>query len=310
MLSRWVVLLSLSFLLPTELCAGQAAGTQTAPFQYGVSVELVDLFASVHDSRGRLVNKLNRNDFLIYDNGVIQPITEFSREYSPLSVLILLDTSGSMAGAKIENARKSLVQFLKHLNRGDEAMLITFRSKPRIIEGFTQDLAGIRRDLARAEGTGSTALYDAIIMALDQIGNAHNRRRALLLISDGINTYGKAQLKDSVETLRKRGVELFAIGIGSDLPEDVRETEATKIILDRLTGSAGGESFVVSDSKDLPRICEAISEQMHNQYTLGYAPPTPRENGWRRIRVETRIPGLTVVASKTGYYPSTPRIPD
>lgn len=154
------------------------------------------------------------------------------------------------------------------------------------------------------EGNGSTALYDAIIMALDQVGNAHNRRRALLLISDGINTYGKAQLKDTIEILKRRGVEVFAIGMESDLPEDARDKVITRTILDQLTGSAGGESFLVSDSKDLPRVCHRISEQMHNQYSLGYRPPKSMNSSWRNIRIETRIPGLAVVASKTGYYPS------
>jgi len=277
---------------------------QTPPFRYGVKVELVDFFASVHDSKGKLVTKLRRDDFVIYDNDVPQAITEFSRQYYPLSVLILLDTSSSMAGKKLENARKSLAQFLRRLNAGDEAMLMTFQSRPRIVEAFTQDLDRIRRDLRRMEGNGSTALYDAIIVALDHVGNAHNRRKTLLLISDGINTYGNAQLKETMETLKRRGVEIFAIGMESNLPEDARDKIITRTILDQLTGSAGGESFLVSDSEDLPRVCHTISEQMHNQYALGYRPPKSMNTGWRKIRVETRMPGLTVVASKTGYYPS------
>ncbi len=281
-----------------------SAARQISPFHYRVKVELVDLFASVHDSRGRLMTKLRRDDFVIYDNGSPQRITEFSTKYYPLSVLLLLDTSSSMAGQKLENARRSLAQFLKRLNPGDEAMLVTFQSKPRIVEGFTQHLEYIRRDLWRTEGYGSTALYDAILMALDQVEQAHNRRKALLLISDGINTYGRSQLKDTLEILRRRGVELFTIGMGTDLPEDARERAATRSIMNQLTESAGGESYVVSDSKDLPKICRTISEHMHNQYNLGYYPPESKGTGWRMIRVETRIPGLRVVASKTGYYPS------
>jgi Ca-activated chloride channel family protein len=286
-----------------QLSPTQTSG-QLPIFRYGVNVELVDLFASVRDTKGKLITKLRRDDFLVYDNGIPQSISEFSREYCPLSVLILLDTSGSMAGRKLDNARRSLVQFLKRLNSGDEAMLIAFQARARIVESFTQDLDRMRRDLRRMEGTGSTALYDAILLALDQVNNAHNRRKTLLLISDGINTYGRTQLKDTIETLRRRGVELFAIGMESNLPEDARERAATHLILSELTASAGGESFLVSDSKDLPRVCHTISDQMHNQYTLGYYPPKARTGEWRKIKVETRIPGLTVVTSKTGYYPS------
>ncbi len=279
-------------------------GPQSPTFLYGVRVELVDLFANVHDGRGKLVTKLRRDDFVVYDDGVPQEITQFSREYNSLSVLILLDTSGSMAGAKLDNACRSLVQFLRHLSPGDEAMLMTFRSKPRIVESFTQNLDRIRNDLRRLEGSGSTALYDAIDVGLDQIRNAHNRRRTLLLISDGINTYGRTQLKDTIEMLRRRSVELFAIGVESDLPEDARERAATRSILNQLTESAGGESFVISDSRDLTKICHSISDQMHNQYTLGYRPPETKSGAWRTIRVETRVPGLTVIVSKAGYYPS------
>ena len=120
---------------------------ETPPFRYGVEVELVDLFASVHNSKGKLVTNLRREDFVIYDNGVPQAITEFSRQYYPLSVLILLDTSSSMAGKKLDNAQKSLAQFLRRLNPGDEALLMTFQSRPRIVEGFTEELDRIRRDL-------------------------------------------------------------------------------------------------------------------------------------------------------------------
>ena len=270
---------------------------------YGVKVELVDLFASVRDSNGRLNTKLSRSDFLIYDDGVKQTIARFSQEYYPLSVLILLDTSNSMAGNKLDNACRSLAQFLKHLNPGDEAMLITFRTKPRIIEGFTSHIDRLRRDLRRVDADGSTALYDAIAMALAQVANAHNRRKTILLISDGINTYGRTQLKDTKEMLRRRGVELFAIGMESALPEDARDRVITRAVLDQLTASAGGESFLLSSPRELAKVCHTISEQMHNQYALGYYPPRSHSHKWRSIRVQTRIPGMTVIASKAGYYP-------
>ncbi len=285
------------------LLTGEAL-PQTDPFHYGVKVELVDLFASVRDGRGRFVTKLQKSDFVIYDDGKRQNIAEFSRERYPLSVLILLDTSNSMAGTKLESARKSLDQFLRHLNPLDEAMLITFRSRTSIIEGFTRDLMRIRRDLRNVSSNGSTALYDAVLMGVDQIANAHNRRRAILLISDGINTYGRAQIKDTIEVLRRRGVELFAIGMESDLPEDARDKAVTRAVLEQLTQSAGGESYMLSDSRDLARVCNSISEQMHSQYTLGYYSPRASNLGWRKIRIETRLPGLTVIPSKAGYYPS------
>lgn len=289
--------LGISFLLSPGL-------TQTATYRYGIKVEMVDLYASVYNRDGKLVKGLSRDDFIIYDDGVPQAITQFSREYIPLSVLILLDTSGSMAGLKLDNARKSLNQFLKRLNRGDEAMLMTFQARPHVTQPFTQDLDKIKNSLRRLEGNGSTALYDAVLQSLDVIRESRNPRRTLLLISDGINTFGRSALKDTVITLRRSGIELYAIGIETDSPDDVQEKAVTQAVLNQLTNSAGGEAFMITDASDLVRICRAISDQMHNQYSLGYYPPRTKEGEWRNIRIVTKTPGLTVIPSKTGYYSS------
>jgi Ca-activated chloride channel family protein len=282
-----------------------AASTPSQTARFAVRVELVGIYATVQDRSGKLVTGLNQDDFVVYDNGRPQVISQFSREYMPLSVSILLDTSSSMAGRKISNARKSLEFFLKRLNRGDEAMLMTFRTRPVIVHGFTQNFDGLKRELRRLESHGSTALYDAILAALDYAGKSPYRRRALLLISDGINTYGRAKLRETIEQLRRREIELFAIGMESDLPYDFQDKVVTRSVLDQLTRSAGGEAFIVNDAGQLGRVCEAISERMQKQYAFGYYPPRAANGDWRSIRIETRSPGLKVVTSKTGYYPSS-----
>jgi Ca-activated chloride channel homolog len=281
-----------------------AALSQTSPYRYGVKVEMVDLYASVYNRAGKLVKGLKREDFILYDDGVQQPISQFSREYVPLSVLILLDDSGSMSGLKLDSARRSLNQFLKRLNRGDEAMLMTFQARPHIEQPFTQDMEKIRNKLKRLEGNGSTALYDAVLQSLDVIQQSHNPRRTLLLISDGINTFGRSALKDTITTLRRSGVELYAIGIESDSPDERQEKTVTQAVLNQLTTSAGGEAFMIGDATDLATVCRSISDQMHNQYSLGYYPPKTNEGQWRNIRVVTRAPGMTVVPSKRGYFSS------
>jgi len=299
------LLISVSFLgtvIPQE---DPAPFTQTPQYRYDVKVEMVGLFATVLDRSGKLVTDLTRDDFVLYDEGRPQVITQFSREYIPLSVLILLDTSSSMDGEKLGDARRLLVEFLKRLHKGDEAMLIEFRSRPSITQPFTERFSLIERNLRQLKGTGSTALYDAVLMALDQIKSAHNRRRTILLISDGINTYGRAHLEDSVTGLRRHGVELFAIGLESGVPEELRGILSTQWVLNKLTQSAGGASFIISDSRDLRRISGMISDQMHNQYSFGYYPPKTSEGEWRNIRLETRIQGFTVVPSRAGYYASS-----
>jgi VWFA-related protein len=265
---------------------------------------MVGLFASVLDRSGKLVTDLSQNDFVLYEDGKPQTISQFSREYIPLSVILLLDTSGSMDGEKLYNARKSVMQFLRHLNRGDEAMLMEFRSKPRVIRPFTRDFGKIEGDLKKLDGSGSTALYDAVLAALEQMQTAHNRRRAVLLISDGINTYGKARLEDTVNALKQHGIELFSIGLQAQFPEDMQDVLVMRTVFERLTQSAGGAAFIIDDSRELRRICAMISDQMHNQYSLGYYPPKTTEGEWRAIRLETRVRGFRVIPSKTGYFAS------
>jgi Ca-activated chloride channel family protein len=281
------------------------AKAQDQDFRIGVKVELVSLFATVHDSRGKIVTGLSQDDFTVYDNDVRQPISQFSREYMPLSIVILLDTSGSMSGKKLENAKKSLSQFLNRLNSGDEAMLITFDSRPHVVQSFTRDLDRIRRSIRQLDGNGSTALYDAILTGLKESANGRNRRHVLLLLSDGVNTYGRAELQGTIAQLRLSATELFAIGLETDLLEEMQYKTITQSVLDQLTNSAGGESFIVGRTNELGKVCGEISERMHHQYTLAYYPPEARDGRWHTVRIETRIPGYRVVASKTGYFPAT-----
>lgn len=287
-----------------------AVSLEAQEYRYGVEVEMVSVYVTVQDARGRLVTNLRHEDFIVYDNGVPQAISQFSREYVPLSVLILLDTSSSMqSGKKLENAKKALAQFLKRLRKGDEAMLVTFRTSPRVVHGFSTDFDLLKRDLRKVDAIGSTALYDSIMVALDEVARAGNRRRALLLISDGLNTYGRVQLDETISRLRREGVELFAIGLTSDLPEDMHDIAVTRSVMERLTRSAGGEAFLVGSSRQLDSVCKAISDRMHNQYNFGYYPPATRDGQWRTIRVETRVPDLKVIASKTGYFPEARTAP-
>jgi len=179
-----------------------------------------------------------------------------------------------------------------------------FRGRPRVVSPFTSDFGKIEADLKKLDGYGSTALYDAILAALDQMETARNHRRAILLISDGINTYGKARLEDTIMELKRHGIELFTIGVETPVDESTPEDVIMRMVFDKLTRSAGGEVFIIDDSRNLRRICTTIADQMHSQYSLGYYPPKTVEGGWREIKVETRTRGYRVVASKTGYFAS------
>jgi hypothetical protein len=118
-----------------------------------------------------------------------------------------------------------------------------------------------------------------------------------------INTVGESELDGTIEQLRRRGVELFAIGLESDLPDQLHSGMNTRAILNQLTRSAGGETFIIHDTRHLGEICDLISDRLHSQYTLGHYPPSISDGHWRSVRIETTRPNHRVVASKTGYYP-------
>lgn len=303
------VIVALSILLgglPGLLLPFVGSGKSVAGFpcqyRYGVKVEMVTIYATVRDSKDRLITNLGQDDFTIYENDFAQAIKHFSREYQPLSVVILLDTSFSMSGRTLDYAKRGLTQFLKRLDARDEAMLMTFRIDPVVVQPFTRNLDLIRGSLKELQASNSTALYDAILAALNQTSRAQNRRHALLLISDGINTYGKAELDGTIAELRRRNAELFAIGLESTLPGDQHSGHSTRTILDTLTHSAGGEAFIAENPGRLKGICDLISDRLHNQYTFSYYPAGGYEGEWRRIRIESKTPGHKVVASKLGYY--------
>lgn len=296
-----ILAFSLSFLLLAQDKAPQISPNLLP--RYDVTVEMVGLFATVLDRSGKAITGLQRDDFLLFENGAQQNISQFSSEYIPLSMLFLLDTSGSMEGEKLTNARKSIQQFIKQLRRGDEAMLMEFSGKPRVTRPFTGDFRKLKKDLNQLTADGSTALYDAIIAALDNMQSAHNRRRAILLISDGINTFGKARIEDTLEGLRTHGIELFTIGIEPELPGEGRDRITMQYVFNRLTQSSGGEAFLIPTPRELRRICSIISDRLHKQYSFGYYPPKLAGREWRSIAMETRLRGYRIVLSKNGYFP-------
>src|SRR5207247_3949568 len=142
----------------------------------------------------------------------------------------------------------------------------------------------------RFDGNGSTALYDALLASLEEIGKGRTPRRTLPLIAAGLNTYGRAQLHETVHRLQIAGVELFAIGLESNLPEDLQDKAVTRSILEQLTKSAGGEAFALNDPRNLRNICGTISERIHNQYAFGYYPSPLLDSRWHAVRIETRVP--------------------
>ena len=194
----------------------QPATDDSQSFRFRTGVELINVTATVTDESGRFVPGLRKDDFRVYQDGELQPVTHFNSERVPVSLGIALDTSGSMDGEKMTAAREALNSFLAQLNDPeDEVFLYTFDSNPMLVEGWTRDKRRLSTELGRLQSHGGTALYDAVAEAVPLAQSGHNRKKALVIISDGNDTSSRTDVLSLKQMIRETEVLVYAIGIDS-----------------------------------------------------------------------------------------------
>jgi Ca-activated chloride channel homolog len=183
-------------------------------FRFRSAVELINVTAAVTDESGRFVPGLRKEDFRIFEDGVEQPITHFSSERVPVSLGVALDTSSSMEGEKIMAARDALNRFLFDLlDPSDEVFLYRFANAPELVENWTTDRQRIRGQLGRLVPRGGTAMYDAVSEAVPLAQTGRNKKRALVLISDGNDTSSHVTIRELKQQIRQAEVIVYAVGI-------------------------------------------------------------------------------------------------
>jgi len=192
-----------------------AQGSQEAQgFKFKSGVELINVTATVSDSSGRFVSGLRQEDFQLWEDDAPQQVTHFSAERVPVSLGLLLDTSQSMAGEKFESARAALDRFLAALaSPDDEFFLMRFSSAPSLLQDWTPDRDRIDRALARVAPNGGTAMYDAIAQSVPLTRSARNRKKALVIISDGNDMTSDTKPNDVHRIIRQSEALMYAVGI-------------------------------------------------------------------------------------------------
>jgi Ca-activated chloride channel family protein len=180
-------------------------------------VELINVTATVSDALGRFVPGLHQDDFAVYEDNNPVEIAQFSAERVPVSLGIALDTSGSMAGRKMDAARGALARFTDELlDRSDELFLYRFSNFPALVQGWTNDRERLLSALDRMTPNGGTAMYDAVFQAIPMAQLGRNRKRALVVISDGNDTVSQVGIRDLKEQIRRSEVLVYAIGIDGE----------------------------------------------------------------------------------------------
>ena len=189
-------------------------GSDEAGFRFKSGVELVNVTATVSDASGRFVSGLRQDDFVVYEDDQPVTVTHFNAERVPVSLGIALDTSGSMAGTKIQEAQDALDRFLYELlDKNDEVFLYRFSNVPVLLQDWTRDRALLSRALGRITPNGGTAMYDAVADAIPIAQKGQNRKKALLLISDGNDTASSSSVREVKAQIRESEVLVYAIGI-------------------------------------------------------------------------------------------------
>ena len=266
-----------------------------------VTTRRVRLPITVTDKKGQFVSGLTANDFLILEDKVPQKIDSFTSEENnslPLYVAVLMDTSPSTAG-KLKFEQESAKNFIYTVTRArrDRVLFATFDHEVNLRQDFTDRLELLDRAVDGVKKTGEkTALYDAIWEFCDQKLRSAQGRRALVVITDGVDTYSRADINDAIDIAQRTETTVFAISTKAGLSSTVVGVETGTMKdkadkdLDRLCDETGGAAFFTGDILSLERSFTKISNELRSQYLITYRPTNDKYDGSYR-RVEVKLTG-------------------
>ena len=327
--------------LCTVAVATVSVAAQSDGFRFRSGVELVNVTATVTDDNGRFVSDLNKEDFTVYDDGVKQEVAYFSNDRVPVSLGILLDTSGSMDGNKMAYARAAINRFVNDLlGPEDELFFMEFANTPRVTQQWTKDRRLISRAVARTNASGGTAMYDAVADALPLASAGENRKKALLVISDGNDADSSVSVGEVRYLIRESEVLVYALGVDATVRSSGGQVTRPPVqiptpfpfpipgrrrpvlpqisggiltrssgdrvnanALRQMTDDTGGRTEIVRGFDGLDAATARIADELSKQYSLGYANSGEKDGRWHAIRVEVRDRTLTVRARR-GYVAS------
>jgi Ca-activated chloride channel family protein len=330
-------------LLAVALAAGAvvtAAAQNQEGFTFRSGVELINVTTTVTDDDGRFVSGLQKEDFTIYEDGTRQEITQFSNERVPVSLGIVLDTSGSMTPDKMSSARSAIDRFVYDLlGKDDELFFMEFANRPDLVQDWTTDRRAISRAVSRVTPAGGTAMYDAIADAVPLANAGTHPKKALLVISDGNDTNSGISVGELRQLIRESEVLVYALGvdgtattfrnrptiqlpmpiplpipgrrrpggfppiIGGGGSQRVTNERVNSDALRQITDDTGGRTEIVRGFGDLDNATARIADELSKQYYLGYVSTGKKDGRWHAIRVDVKDRRLSVRARR-GYVAS------
>ena len=276
--------------------------------QEEVAVRLVLLPASVEDKRGRIVTGLRAADFQLTDERVPQKIKYFSVESDePVAIAFVLDVSGSMRQSrKLESAKEAIRFLVDQLRPQDRFALICFADEQvSWVTEFTSNRERFLERLMVQEGYGQTALNDAVAATPQLVDENATGRKAIVLITDGVDNASRLSVHEAISTARRVEVPIFTVGF-TTLPWEEKKNAGdlgtNMAVLQLFADQTGGDTFVVQGPDELKEAVDRISSSLRHQYLIGYSPGLQSWDGrFRTIQLQTRN-GRYLVRTRKGYY--------
>ena len=301
--AHWLWLSVLSLVLAGGRLDLEAQGRPS----FRASVEVVSLSVTVTDPDGRHVGNLTAEDFTILENGKPQQTVFFSRAAVSLSVSILIDSSASMEG-RLPEAQEAATEFVERLRPDDVAEVIDFDTRARVLQPLTGDRDMLKAAIQRVTVGGSTALNNAVYIALRQFEKLRAqdrdeiRRQIIVVLSDGEDTSSLVGFEELSDLSRRSHTVIYPIGLGLDVLRPAQGRATGTFALRRLAQETGGRLFLPQRTEDLSNVYGQISDELTSQYVLGYKPTNSQHDGaWRTITIRVNRPDV-IVRTRPGYF--------
>lgn len=298
-----------------------------------VDTSIVRVNIGVVDQRGRPITSLSRPDFAVFEDGVKQEISHFELSSAPFSVVMMLDMSGSTKSFR-QNITLSATRFLDALAPGDRVAVIEFYSKVNLLNDFTTDRRTIIHSISVANGSGDTNLYKGLELALEKLGKEGNRRKAIVVLTDGVDTRAKDSDRDLLSKLQDKdmltaiqadkygvlnnildradrlGVTIYPLALPTGDPAKLADPSPLQIAmysaarsrLQLVADRTGGTLNAITRLDEMGKLYAVIAADLRTLYTLEYQPANTKKDGkWRAIKVQVSDPDL-IARSRQGYF--------
>jgi Ca-activated chloride channel homolog len=301
-LSLLILLIGLSTVAkPQDSSSSQSPGSE----QYTIreNVDFVVLHPTVKDRKGSLVSGLGKDDFQVYEDGILQQIRYFSHEDIPVTVGLVVDNSGSM-GQKRPEVIAAALAFARSSNPEDQMFVINFNE--HVAFGlpddtpFTDKADHLEIALSRISANGMTALYDAVAAGLEHLKKGNRDKRVLIVVSDGADNASKQKLAQIMHMLGHSDAIIYTLGVF-----DEADPDRNPRVLRQFSKATGGEAFFPTSLADVLPICQQIARDVRNQYTLAYAPTNRKRDGTYRVidvKAKAADRDRLTVRARAGYY--------